>query len=590
MSTIRYEICATNPDSHYFDVKLEFSLDSKQNVELTLPSWIPGSYMIRDFAKHIVGFEAYGESGALTYLRPNKSTWIVKNAQGQVRIHYRVYAFDSSIRAAYLDRTYGFFNGTSLCLAVAGMQESRHEVQVLPSPHPAIADFEVATGLAPFTCTKNNNDPKKNSNLCYYADNYDALIDHPFLLGKFTRIQFTASGIPHALVLVGQHFASEHELARDLKQICEAQHNLWGEVPDFEQYLFLTIVTANGFGGLEHRNSTALMCSRAALEFGGGDQASDAYLEFLSLCSHEYFHNWNVKRLKPKAFLPYALHTETYTEQLWFYEGVTSFYDDLMVYRAGCMSQAAFLKRLSTTISRGLRGQGPLRQTLTESSQLAWTTFYQQDENAVNAIASYYAKGAVVALCLDLLLRKLSNHSVNLDHVLKQLYQTYGPSQGKTPVGTEQADLLSSCNPIEHPAVDEFLHQALYTTKPLPWRELLEQVGVSVQESAFEDALTLGASLKELPLGMQVQRVLEKSMAASAGLAARDILIAMDGLQATAGTLKAALHRYHEGDEITLVYLRDERLLSGQCIWQHPATEKVELTLASNAVVSFPFS
>lgn len=567
LTMIQYSICPIDPDSHYFEVTVDFVVSDTQDVTLTLPNWIPGSYMIRDFAKHILCFEAYSESGALTYQRPTKSTWHLKNAVGAVTVRYRVYAFDNSIRAAYLDRTYGFFNATSLCLSVAEQDHGPHQLTLLPSPHPALALFDVATGMPALQ------DGAPNS---YIAENYDALIDYPFLLGEFTRIPFTASDIPHELVLVGKHYASCERLADDLKKICEAQHQLWGEAPDINSYQFLTIVTATGFGGLEHRNSTALMCSRAALEYGPHEEPSDAYLEFLSLCSHEYFHNWNIKRLKPRSFIPYQLQQESYTEQLWFYEGVTSFYDDLMVLRAGSMSSKAYLKRLANTLSRGLRGLGPQRQSITESSQLAWTTFYQQNENAVNAISSYYAKGAATALCLDLLIRKHSDHRSSLDDVLRRLWTEHGPSAGNAH-GTTQAELLSACNPDEHPDISAFLEQALYQTTPLPWQSLLESVGVKAQRAAFDDALTLGAVLQAQSTGMQVQRVVEGSMAAEAGLAARDLLIAIDGLQATPANLKAASERFENGRKVQLHYFRDEQLLNGSFQWRDIDRERIEL-------------
>ncbi|RUO44107.1 aminopeptidase [Aliidiomarina taiwanensis] len=581
---IAVRIDLASPHHHYFDVSLSFEQPDPDGQVLRLPAWIPGSYMIRDFAKHIVSFEASSSSGALEYIRPDKSTWQLAPTEGPVTVRYRVYAYDASIRAAYLDLHYGFFNGTSLCLEVLGQSQQPHQVTLVPPLDPALTQWQVATGM-PVASVDHNGFGS------YQAENYDALIDYPFLLGELSRISFHASGIPHELVLVGKHYASQAKLAEDLTKICEAQHTLFGGAPDFDHYLFLTIVTDNGFGGLEHRNSTALMCPRDALEYGSAEAPRDAYVEFLSLCSHEYFHNWNIKRLKPKSFLPYQLDQESYTEQLWFYEGVTSFYDDLMVYRAGCISAEAYLKRLESTISRGLRGQGPRRQNLVESSQLAWTTFYQQNENAVNAISSYYAKGAVVAACLDLLLRKTSAGLHSLDTVMHNVWATYGV----TGLGTSQEELLAVCNPEQHADITAFLEAALYSTKPLPWQALLAELGVQAEFSPFDPIsqhmrtqgelpqVELGAGLQACPQGFNVQRVMEGSAAAFAGLSAGDTLIALDGLHATEKSLKLAQQRFQPGDTVSIHFFRDAQLHHSQLTWQAPVPEQVQLTLADPA-------
>lgn len=580
-NNISYAIHIASPQHHYFDVELTILQPNTTGQELHLPNWLPGSYMIRDFAKHIVSFEASSSCGALTYTRPSKSSWLLEATTGPIQVKYRVYAFDDSIRAAYLDLHYGFFNTSSLCLEVVGQSHIPHNLTIASVTDLAVKHWQLATGM-PAVQTDSNGFGS------YQAENYAALLDYPVLMGELTRIPFKASGIPHELILVGKHYASTAQLAEDLTKICEAQHQLFGGAPNFDHYQFLTIVTQNGFGGLEHRNSTALMCPRNALEYGSQPDPSEAYTDFLSLCSHEYFHNWNIKRLKPKTFLPYQLAQESYTQQLWFYEGVTSFYDDLFVFRAGCISSKLYLNRLANTVSRGLRGLGPSRQTLVESSLLAWTTFYQQNENAANAIANYYAKGAVVAACLDLLLRSTSDHKISLDTVMQNAWQQYG----LTELGTSQSELLALCNPQGNARVASFLHDALYTTKELPWQALFAEFGIKVQCSGFdivsqqptitanENNVELGAALQETPQGMVVQRVFEGSAAAQAGLSARDILVAIDGLQATTAVVKQAGQRFQPGDCVRVHYFRDHYLHAAELTWQAPVMENVTLSLA----------
>jgi len=582
---ISYAIHLASPHHHYFDVELTIQQPDPAGQELRLPNWLPGSYMIRDFAKHFISFEASGQCGALTYTRPTKSTWLVEPTTGPLQVKYRVYGFDNSIRAAYFDLHYGFFNTSSLCLEVLGQSHTLHHLNLFASTQPSLANWQVSTGMPAVNVDHNGFGS-------YQAENYAALLDYPFLMGELIRVPFQASGIPHELVLVGKHYASTSQLAKDLTKICEAQHELFGGAPDFSSYQFQTIVTHNGFGGLEHRNSTALMCPRDALEYGNKSEPSAAYIEFLSLCSHEYFHNWNIKRLKPKSFLPYDLQQESYTEQLWFYEGVTSFYDDLFVYRAGCISNQLYLERLAKTVSRGLRGLGPNRQTLTESSVLAWTTFYQQNENAPNAIASYYAKGAVVAACLDLLLRSSSNNQESLDKVMQRAWQQFGVTE----LGTSQDELLELCNPQNNEQVTSFLNDALYTTKELPWQQLFTEFGIKVKENGFdllsqqptttadESNVELGAALQESPQGMVIQRVLEGSAAALAGLSARDTLVAIDSLQATAAVVKQASVRFMPSDTVTVHYFRDHYLHTAELTWQAPVKENVTLTLTDESL------
>lgn len=582
-SCVHYQIQLASPHHHYFDVELTIEQPDPQGQGLELPNWIPGSYMIRDFAKHIIYFEANSPLGTLTYTRPSKSSWQLAAATGPLQIKYRVYAFDSSIRAAYLDHTYGFFNASSLCLSIVGQEHLPHRIQVsAPEPKFQLQNWQLATGMKPVSVAASGFG-------CYEAANYQELLDYPVLMGELTHIPFVVNSIPHELILVGKHYANKKALAQDLTNICEAQQSFFGGPPDFQQYKFLTIVTGQSYGGLEHINSTALMCPREALEPGTQSEPSDAYLEFLSLCSHEYFHNWNIKRLKPKSFQPYQLQRESYTEQLWFYEGFTSFYDDLFVYRAACISAERYLERLANTITRGLRGLGPSRQSLVESSQLAWTTFYQQNENSVNAISNYYSKGAVVALCLDLLLRSTSQGKVSLDTVMQTAWQEFGLLGH----GTEQADLLRLCNPQGHEQIQSFLQTALYTTADLPWQKLLAEFGVRVEFSALDTFnqqplvtalrpnLELGAALQETPAGLLVTRIIEDGAAALAGLSAGDVLIALDGLQASRAVLQQAQHRFQVAETITIHYFRDHCLRQGQLTWQTPRHENVLLSLFS---------
>ncbi|WP_267880163.1 M61 family metallopeptidase [Shewanella marina] len=294
-------------------------------------------------------------------------------------------------------------------------------------------------------------------------------------MGEFTLAHFSAGGVPHDVVLTGRHFANMERLCQDLQKICEYQINLFGGKAPFERYLFLTTVLDNGFGGLEHRSSTALMCGRNDLPTSIDMPLNDHYRTYLSLCSHEYFHSWNVKRIKPACFTPYQLDKETYTRQLWAYEGITSYYDDLLTYRSGVVDNQNYLDMLSQTMTRVYRGQGRFKQSLKDSSFNAWTKFYQQDENAANAIVSYYTKGALFALFLDLTMRLDSHGQLSLDDVMQVLWQEHG----ETEIGTnEQSHQEIAERLLGRDMSEEFSY--LSRTDDIPLAPLLERFGVEL--------------------------------------------------------------------------------------------------------------
>lgn len=590
-----YTIDTHDLQHHYFTVTLLIENPDPNGVQLRLPAWLPGSYMIRDFAKHIVEFSAVGMGKKLNYTRPDKSTWHIEQFSGPITIIYKVYAFDLSVRTAWLDSEFGFFNPSAICLEVLNsptaandnkINDTRYQLQVLPPKKNAGADnhWQLATGMP---CI----DSDKQGFGTYIANDYAELIDYPFLIGALTRIEFTVANIPHSLVLAGRHFANETQLCKDLKAICEAQIEFWqGNVP-FDNYQFLTMVVGEGFGGLEHRNSTALICSRHTLEPGSASAVvNDEYLTFLSLCSHEYFHSWNVKQLRPKAFHPYDLSQEQYTEQLWFYEGVTSYLDDYFVQKSGVMPAGQFIQRLGQSISRALLGKGPQRQSVLESSSLAWTTFYQQNENAQNAISSYYSKGAAIALLTDLMLRQASNQLLSIRDVMIKLYIEHREH------GTNHIDLIAAIANVGNPEIAKHVQQWLETTAPLPVDIWLEQFGIEVSPNSAEaltlqpglsatlaNQVSLGAVLQEKGNQIVIARVFEDSAAALAKVAVNDRLVAIDFLEATRNNLQRAFNRYKPGETVKIHVYRDDQLLERELTWQAPQADCFALSIRNKA-------
>lgn len=577
---LHYQINPADLHGHLFDVELTIAQPQLGVQQLWLPNWIPGSYLIRDFSKHIIGLYAERDGSPLPVFQSSKNQWDITTGDenGAITVRYQVYAWDLSVRSAYLDQQQGFFNNTSVCLAVKGQEQQPIKVSILsPDEQP---HWRLATGMPRLSGSQHGFGQ-------FEAGSYDALVDYPVLMGDLTIEEFIAHGIKHALVLSGRHSADMSRITADLAKICEHQIGLFGEAP-FNQYTFLTMVVGDGFGGLEHGNSTALLTSRKSLINANQHDIHDDYQTFLSLCSHEYFHSWNVKTLKPKVFLPYDLDRESYTEQLWFYEGMTSYFDDYILHATGLIDADRYLKLLGDTISRVQRGVGQQQQSVTESSFLAWTKFYQQNENAPNSIISYYAKGALIGLCLDLTLRLQSDHQLTLAQVMRDLWRAYG----KTLLGTADDTVATFLADYDGIDVQDFLQHALYSRETLPFEALLQNFGVSITRQTPADDnssngksvdtsayVTLGARYKATSDGLKVLTVYHDETAHNAGIAAQDKIIAIDHLHANKSSITSLLSQFKPGDETIVHVFRRDELLTLKLRFKEPKASSYKLSI-----------
>ncbi|MEZ9141394.1 MULTISPECIES: M61 family metallopeptidase [unclassified Shewanella] len=575
---MHYHIIAIDPKAHLFEVTQTIS-KAKLQQTLSLPSWLPGSYMIRDFARNLIDIKAIDKNGQpIEVLQLDKQTWQCQNSDSFINISYQVYAWDLSVRSAHLDTTHGFFNGSSVFLCAEGLEQEKHTLTIEKPVLPELSDWKLATSM------------KRTSGEQFgfgefYAGSYDDFIDHPVEMGNLAIASFEACGVPHDIVLSGKHRASLTRLCKDLKAICEYQINLFGGIAPFERYVFLTTVLGNGFGGLEHRASTALMCSRKDLPTDMHHEVNKDYRVYLSLCSHEYFHSWNVKRIKPAEFTPFDLSKEAYTEQLWAYEGITSYFDDFLTYRSGCVDQTQYLTMLSEIMTRVYRSQGRFKQTLKSSSFNAWTKFYKQDENANNAIVSYYTKGALFALFLDLTIRIETEGKQSLDDVMRTLWQEFGAKGIGTEINTHQQIVESLLNRN----CDE-LFAYLDNTQDIPLEPLFNQVGITLRLRASAGnadlgggetkgyKIAFGAKTKPESLGLKVLTVTQSSPAHQAGLSAGDLLIAANNLQVDA-QFEAQLQSMSLGDEVTLTWFRRDELMQGVMTISSAITDTVSLDI-----------
>ena len=582
---ITYRIQPVSPSAHHFEVHCTVARPDSAGQIFALPAWIPGSYLIRDFARHIIAIKATSGGKAVALTKIDKHSWQAPPLKpaAALSVTYTVYAWDLSVRGAHLDATHAFFNGTSVFLRVLGQEDAPCLIDIAP---PELADspdcrdchdWRLATALPP--AVDEAGAAKPHGFGLYRAENYDALIDHPVEMGRFALARFEACGVPHEVVITGRHDCDMDRLTTDLKRICEWQIRFFGEPAPMAKYTFLVTAVGDGYGGLEHRASTALFCSRNDLPYPGMRDLSEGYRTFLGLCSHEYFHSWNIKRIKPAGFVPYDLGRENYTSLLWVFEGFTSYYDDLALLRSGVIGQQDWLELMAKTIARVESAPGRLRQSLAESSFDAWSKFYRPDENTPNAVVSYYAKGALFALALDLTLRRGTQGRVSLDDVMRALWQRFG-SLGAPGLGDD--DVQTIAEELSGLQLKRFFADGIRGTGDLPLASLLAAFGIKLVWDA-PTMPSLGVRTACDGSDLKLSTVFDGSAAQNGGLAAGDVLVALNGLRVTADKLDKLLARHQAGDPIELHAFRRDELMRFEIRLDPPRPEKLTLKAARRA-------
>lgn len=534
---LHYQIEFDDYRQHLIHVTLRFLANPTQ--VLALPTWIPGSYLIREFSKHIEAVKAYDEAGRILKIQKfEKNKWRLFNTDHElITVEYDVYAYDLSVRGAYVDQTRLYVNPACACLGLEGQEDKAIEVEVfLPNE---LKHFQLATGLVAKSLVKGRYTLK--------AKNYAELIDAPFELAEQTRFSFDAAGIPHEFVVSGKHAMNAARMQQDLEKICATEIAMFGSAP-FQDYTFMTMATGNSYGGLEHPNSTSLITPRDDLpKANEPEEPSKEYQRFLGLCSHEYFHSWLVKFIRPDSFVNYDLNREGYTSLLWIFEGFTSYYDDLILLRSGVVNQESYIALLKAQIDRYLQNPGRAIQTVAESSFDAWVKFYRQDENSNHSGTSYYNKGCLVALCLDLGLRLRGS---SLDELMRKLYDN--AQQG---IQVHERTIYELCQELTGDSWAEQINHLINTTEELPLDQLFPEFGLSYSLKN-DKRLPLGLKLADKPEGVLVQAARRDGQAAQAGLSAHDVIIAIDGLKASSKLIEQ--YAKQSGSFTVHAFRRDE--------------------------------
>jgi predicted metalloprotease with PDZ domain len=553
---LHYRVEVADLHAHLFRVTLTIEQPAMAQT-VSLPAWIPGSYLVREFSKNLQRLAARQDTRLVPLQQQDKCSWQVECVPSSpLVLSYEVYAFDNSVRTAWLDSQRGFFNGTSLCLRVHGQEASPHALELVADK--ALAHWEAACALPVLKSGRRGFGS-------YLAGNYDELVDSPVEMGTFWSGQFKAGGVAHRFIVAGASESFDRErLLADTQKACEAGIRFWhahgaaagrgAKKPPHKSYLFMLNVVDDGYGGLEHRSSTALIASRRDLPRLGDARMTDGYLTLLGLISHEYFHTWNVKHLRPAEFTRYDYSGENYTQLLWFFEGFTSYYDDLLLRRCGLIDDAAYLKLLNKTINQVQQAPGREVQSVAQASFDAWVKYYRQDENTPNATISYYTKGALVALCFDLTLR--TEGASTLDDVMRALWLRCkaGPMT--------EADFAAVLRELGGRSYAREIAAWVHGTRELPLEELLARHGVGVLEEPAQLQQRLGLRVSETA-GLQVKTVLRGGAGEQAGFAANDEWL---GLEAAGQawrmtklddlTLYAGSHR-----KLTALVARDRRIL-----------------------------
>ncbi len=541
---VHYRVSMPRPHSHLFEVEASFPA-GPDVLDTLLPVWTPGSYLVREFSRQVQDMSASVTGGeALPVQRVDKRTWRVQ-AQGRpVTLRYRVYANELTVRTSHLDGSHGYFNGATLFLYTEATRALEHHVTV-----------HAPEGWKTFVALERRGE-------AFIAPDYDELVDSPFEVGPHTPLTFTAAGVPHEVVVWGDTVPDAARLCFDLQRICETQARMFGGLP-MSRYLFLLYLTDKGRGGLEHKASTSLLFPRAGLHNARG------WEDLLTLAAHEYFHLWNIKRVKPRALVPFDYGQENYTSLLWAFEGATSYYDNLFVLRSGLMGASRYLTRLGETLTHLHATPGRKAQTLAEASLVSWVKHYRPDEHSPNSAISYYLKGEVVAALLDLEIRRATGDAKSLDDVMRLLWQRYGDESGVPEDGVEAA-----ASEVAGRDLSAFFDRAVRTTEELDY-SVFSHVGLEVhfrpRESTSDKGgvpvRTKGEARPKGWLGITtkgsstVAVVLEGSPAQEAGLYVEDDVVALDGWRVDGAGLLSRCEDKSPGDTVYLTVFRRDRLV-----------------------------
>jgi predicted metalloprotease with PDZ domain len=539
---ITYTVSMPKPQTHLLEVEVRIRRAPREAAPaqetLVMPVWTPGSYLIREFERHVQDFAATDASTnrPLTWTKVNKNSWrIATDHSRDWRATYRVYANELTVRTSELNDQHAFWNNATLLMYPEGFLRASSRLVVNPP-----TGWSIATGLPAVAGQANT----------FSAENFDILYDSPVEVGNFKTLSFAVRGVPHRIVIDGEGNYDPERLRRDVQKIVETQVGMMGGEIPYRDYTFILHLNATGGGGLEHLNSAALITTRFSF------RPDASYTDFLSLVSHEFFHLWNVKRIRPDALGPFDYTAENYTKLLWVAEGITSYYEWLFVRRAGLISDRQFLDMLAGTIRDVQTKPGRLLMSAEEASFDAWVKYYRQDENANNSQISYYDKGALLGLLLDLQIRKMSGGARSLDDVMRYLYaEFYKKNRNYTPADFQRAAEMMASSSLEN-----FFARYVRGREELPYDVILSGVGLRLEPPSVDERAYLGADLAQDNDRLMVRRVTAGTAAYEQGLNAGDQIVALDGYRVSRDQFNQRLADKRPNEVARLTVFRADEL------------------------------
>ena len=535
---ISYSLKMPRPQNHYFQVEMQVEQLKQKTATVKLPVWAPGSYLVREFSRHLNQVKAYSLQGAaLPVIKKTKNAWEI-DLKGQTAfvVKYEVYAFELSVRTSFLDETHGFVSGPSMFMYLDGHKETGGELLV--QPH---ASFKrISTGMSL------KSEVKQGNNQTFTFDNYDQLVDSPIEIGNQYEFEFEAAGVKHTVAMYGEGNFDPERLKEDMAKIVEEETKVVGVNPN-KRYVFIVHNVVGGDGGLEHCNSSVLSVDRWTYD-------GSNYINFLNLVAHEYFHLWNVKRIRPIELGPFNYDQEVYTNYLWVMEGFTSYYDELILRRCGFYSQEEMLKKIQIAVNYVESSVGARVQPVAHASFDAWIKAYRPNENSSNTTMTYYSRGLIIASVLDAMIIKQSNGKECLDHFMKDLYETYYVGKNR---GFTDAEFKACLTKHTGQDMAEFFLKYIDGTDVIPYSMYFLPLGVEVSDVGGVKPV-FGANVSEEGGKVIIKSIRSNSSAEDAGLSVNDEVIACMNYRVDKSMLDALMNGAAVGDEFELTISRDK--------------------------------
>jgi predicted metalloprotease with PDZ domain len=531
------------PQNHYFEVEMTLSDFKEKELNLKLPVWAPGSYLVREFSKNLNLVKAFDENGKeIQVVKKTKNTWTVKsNGEKKIKVKYEVYSFELSVRTSFLDLTHGFVSGSCVFMYVDGHKDKKGTLEIVK---PSI--FKTISTALPKASISIAKDGSEN----FEFTNYDQLVDCPIEIGNQVVFDFMASGVKHTVAMYGEGNYDIPSLKRDMAKVIEAETAVFGVNPN-KEYVFIVHNVVEGQGGLEHCNSSTLSVNRWT--YGGSD-----YLNFLNLVAHEYFHLWNVKRIRPIELGPFDYDQENYTSLLWVMEGFTSYYDELLLLRAGFYTKEEFLNKLQGSINYVEGSVGSRVQPVAHASFDAWIKAYRPTENSSNTTMTYYTRGYVLGAIFDAMIIDHSKGKQCLDNFLQHLYKKFYVELNR---GFSEAEFKTELEKFTGKNLDDFFKNYINGTEILPYAEVFDKVGLNVKDiTTFKPSL--GASVRDEGGKVIVKNVRSGSCAEDAGISVGDEIVGCNGNRVDQSMFEAMMAGLNTAETAELLIARDEKLFS----------------------------